>query len=175
MTAREPDIWPLSQADCDWLDRRIDLAVYDTNREAPEMLVHDMREALRDVPGFEDLTIEYEPTGHQKLTIGGKTLEVGPMASNAEILAALQNPFVPTRNTKIMSISGYEPGAIRDKLNKLKAQGKQRRDAALAKLDEAGSKHEAVSAEIENVASQIEKEADAALQEFAEFSNGGPA
>lgn len=73
-----------------------------------------------------------------------------------------------------MSVSGYEPGAIRDKLNALKQHGKQRRDAALAKLEEAGQKHEHVSEEIERVAGQIEKEASDALQEFAEFSNGGP-
>lgn len=74
-----------------------------------------------------------------------------------------------------MSISGYEPGAIRARLEALKKSGKDRRDQAIAKLDDAGKKHEAVSEEIERVAVQIEKEADAALQEFAEFSNGGPA
>jgi hypothetical protein len=74
-----------------------------------------------------------------------------------------------------MSISGYEPGSIRARLDALKKAGKDRRDAAIAKLDGAGKKHEAVSEEIERVAVQIEQEADAALQEFAEFSNGGPA
>ncbi len=74
-----------------------------------------------------------------------------------------------------MSVSGYEPGSIRARLDALKKAGKDRRDAAIAKLDEAGKKHEAVSEEIERVAGQIEKEADAALQEFAEFSNGAPA
>ncbi|WP_316176166.1 hypothetical protein [Bradyrhizobium sp. SZCCHNRI1073] len=56
----------------------------------------------------------------------------------------------------------------------LKKAGKDRRDQAIAKLDEAGKKHEAVSEEIERVAGQIEKEADAALAEFAEFTNGAP-
>jgi hypothetical protein len=74
-----------------------------------------------------------------------------------------------------MSISGYEPGAIRARLEAIKKTGKERRDEAIAKLDDAGKKHEAVSEEIERVAVQLEKEADDALQEFAEFSNGGPA
>lgn len=74
-----------------------------------------------------------------------------------------------------MSISGYEPGSIRARLDALKKSGKDRRDAAIAKLDDAGKKHEQVSEEIERVASQIEKEADAAIAEFAEFTNGGPA
>jgi hypothetical protein len=138
------------------------------------MSVLDLRAALRGVDGSESLTVSYARNGNQLINIGDKTLEVGPMASNHEIATALQNPFIRTENTK-MSISGYEPGAIRDKLNALKQQGKQRRDAAIAKLEDAGKKHEYVSEEIERVAGQIEKEADAALQEFAEFSNGGPA
>jgi hypothetical protein len=122
-------------------------------------------------PGLK--TISNAPNGSQIFHFEDRDLEVGPMASNAEIAAALQNPWIRTENT-IMSISGYEPGAIRAKLDALKKNGKDRRDAALSKLDEAGKAHEAVSAEIERVAGQIEKEADAALQEFAEFSNGAP-
>jgi ribosomal 50S subunit-associated protein YjgA (DUF615 family) len=74
-----------------------------------------------------------------------------------------------------MSISGYEPGAIKAKMAAIKERGKQRRDEAIAKLEGAGQKHEAVSEEIERIATQLEKEADDALQEFAESSNGGPA
>lgn len=74
-----------------------------------------------------------------------------------------------------MSVSGYEPGSIRARMEALKKAGKDRRDAAIAKLDEAGKKHEAVSEEIERVAGQLEKEADDALAEFAQFSNGAPA
>ena len=119
-------------------------------------------------------TISLAKNGNQIFHFEDRELEVGPMASNDEIAAALQNPWVRTENTK-MSISGYEPGAIRDKLNALKVKGKQRRDEAIAKLDEAGKKHEAVSEEIERVAGQIEKEANAAIAEFSEFTNGGPA
>jgi ribosomal 50S subunit-associated protein YjgA (DUF615 family) len=74
-----------------------------------------------------------------------------------------------------MSISGYEPGAIKAKMAAIKERGKQRRDEAIAKLEGAGQKHEAVSEEIERIATQLEKEADDALQEFAESSNGPPA
>lgn len=139
------------------------------------MSVQDLKEALKDIPGSTSLTISYAPNGRQILHVGDKTVEVSPMASNDEIRVALQNPTVPTRNTKIMSISGYEPGSIKAKLEALKTAGKNRRDAALSKLDDAGKKHEAVSAEIENIAGQIEKEADDAIAEFAQFTNGGPA
>lgn len=74
-----------------------------------------------------------------------------------------------------MSVSGYEPGAIKAKMAAIKERGKQRRDEAIAKLEGAGQKHEDVSAEIERIATQLEKEADDALQEFAESSNGPPA
>jgi len=138
------------------------------------MSAQELKEALKDIPGATNLTISYGPGGRQILHVGDKTVEVSPMASNDEIRQALLNPTIPTKNTK-MSISGYEPGSIRAKLEALKTAGKQRRDAALGKLDEAGKKHEAVSAEIEVIATAIEKEADDALAEFAQFTNGGPA
>jgi hypothetical protein len=133
------------------------------------MAIWELKQAF---PGLQ--TISLAPNGNQIFHFEDRELEVGPMASNDEIAAALQNPWIKTENTR-MSISGYEPGAIRDKLNALKVKGKQRRDEAIAKLDEAGKKHEAVSEEIERVAGQIEKEADAAIAEFAEFTNGAPA
>ena len=159
----------LSQGDLDWFAARLAIAVHETRRLTSEIAMWELKQAF---PGLQ--TISLGPNGNQIFHFEDRELEVGPMASNDEIAAALQNPWVRTENTK-MSISGYEPGAIRAKLDALKKQGKDRRDQAIAKLDEAGKKHEDVSAEIERVAGQIEKEADAALQEFAEFSNGPPA
>jgi DNA anti-recombination protein RmuC len=159
----------LSQRELDWFAARLSIAVYDTNRETPEMAMWELQQAF---PGLQTITTTKD--GRQILHFEDRDLEVGPMASNAEIAAALQNPFIRTENTK-MSISGYEPGAIRARLEAIKKTGKDRRDAAIAKLDEAGKKHEQVSEEIERVATAMEKEAEAALQEFSEFSNGGPA
>jgi hypothetical protein len=163
----------VSRNDLGWYAARLAIAVHETRRLTPEMSVLDLRSALQGIEGSESLTVSYARSGNQIIHLGDKELEVGPMASNAEIRAALLNPFVRTENTK-MSISGYEPGAIKARLEALKKAGKDRRDQAIAKLDEAGKKHEAVSEEIERVAATIEKEADAALQEFSEFSNGGP-
>lgn len=128
-----------------------------------------MWELQQAFPGLQSISLA--PNGNQIFQFADRALEVGPMASNDEIALALANPFIKTENTQ-MSVSGYEPGAIRAKLDALKKQGKERRDNALAKLDDAGKKHEQVSEEIERVAGQIEKEADAAIAEFAEFSNG---
>jgi hypothetical protein len=138
------------------------------------MSVLELRAALKGIEGAEYLTMSYGPGGQQLIHVADKTIEVGPMASNEEIRLALENPFIRTENTR-MSISGYEPGSIRARMEALKKAGKDRRDQAIAKLDEAGKKHEAVSEEIERVAGQIEKEADAAFAEFSEFTNGGPA
>jgi hypothetical protein len=164
----------LNQNDLDWYAARLAIAVHETRRLTPEMSVLELKDALKDIPGIDTMTVGYSRDGKQLVTVEDKTVEVGPMASNDEIRFALLNPFIRTENTR-MSISGYEPGAIRARLDAIKKTGKERRDQAIAKLDDAGKKHEAVSEEIERVATVMEKEADAALQEFAEFSNGGPA
>ncbi len=159
----------LSQGDLDWFAARLSIAVHETRRLTPEMAIWELKQAF---PGLQ--TISLGSNGNQIFHFEDRELEVGPMASNDEIAAALQNPWVRTENTK-MSISGYEPGAIKATMAAIKERGKQRRAQAIAKLEGAGQKHDDVSAEIERVAGQIEKEADAALQEFAEFSNGPPA
>ena len=132
------------------------------------MAMWELKQAF---PGLQ--TISTAPNGNQIFHFPDRDLEVGPMASNSEIAAALANPFIKTENTTL-SITGYEPGAIRAKLATLKEDGRKRREQALAKLEDAGKKHEDVSAEIERGASQIEKEAEDALQEFASFTNGAP-
>lgn len=166
-------MWPrrqtvLEQNDLDWFAARLSIAVYDTNNESPEMAIWELRKAF---PGLQ--TVSTAPNGNQIFNFADKSIEVGPMASNHEIAVALENPFIRTENTR-MTISGYQPGAIRDRLTALKEAGRKRRDAALTKLEDAGKKHEDVSAEIERVATQLEKEADDALQEFASFTNGAP-
>jgi len=65
------------------------------------MSVKELKDALRDIPGVDGLTVSYAPSGNQVITIGDKSVEVGPMASNEEIRLALQNPFIRTENTKM--------------------------------------------------------------------------
>jgi hypothetical protein len=74
-----------------------------------------------------------------------------------------------------MTVTGLQPGSIRNKLEELKQSRANRRAEALARLDSANAKHDQVDQQLETIASQIEKEADDALQEFAAFTNGGPA
>jgi chromosome condensin MukBEF complex kleisin-like MukF subunit len=42
--------------DLEWLAARLSIAVYDTNRLTPEMSVLELKDALHDIPGVEDLT-----------------------------------------------------------------------------------------------------------------------
>ena len=108
----------LSAIDLYWLERRLEIATEEVRRITPEMSADELRDALKGMRGSESLTIGYAANGNQIVTMDGKTIEVGPMASNGEILAALQNPFVPTANTKVKMVSPLQ--GIGQKLAKLK-------------------------------------------------------
>jgi hypothetical protein len=63
------------------------------------MSIQELRHALKDIPGADGLTINYGENGNQVVTIGNRSVEVRPAASNAEIAAAFANPTVPTSAT----------------------------------------------------------------------------
>lgn len=138
------------------------------------MSAFELREALKDVAGAQDLTISRATNGNQVIHLGDKALEVSPTASNDEIIAALQNPFIRTENTK-MSITGFQPGAIKAAIDAAKQNSQDKLSAAMAKLAAAQTKAQSVPDAINEVAAKMEKEADDALQELATFTNGGPA
>lgn len=167
----------LSKSDLDWFAARLSIAVYDTNKEDSEMSAHSLKEALRDVPGIEHLTIQYAANGNQLITIDGKTLEVGPMASNAEIRLAFQNPFIRTENTKLsMSITGLQSGAFQAKLAEMRQKIANSQAQGLAKIDAAVTAGAAeLDAAADNAAAKANKEIADALQEFGLTTNGGPA
>ena len=73
-----------------------------------------------------------------------------------------------------MSITGLEPGSIKTTIAAMRQKRAKRRTEALAKLQAADAKHDEVDAEIERVAAALDKEADDAMHEFAEYTNGGP-
>jgi hypothetical protein len=143
------------------------------------MQLHDMREALKDIPGHENLQIEYEPSGHQLLRIDGKVLEVGPAASNAEIVLALKNTLVRTENTKVIMTTPLD----RLKGKFLQARGVAQRvatnmeseadsliaqeDAMKAKTANAFAPHHAILADANSELKAIEEALNL-------MSNGGP-
>ena len=158
----------LSPNELDWFAARLAIAVYDTNNESPEMAIWELRKAF---PGLQ--TVSPTSDGTQVFHFEDRDLEVGPMASHDEIRTALENPFIRTENTK-MSVTGYKPGAIKAALEAAKKQAQEELTAAMGTLSEAQVKAAEVPAAIKAVAGQIKKEAEDALQEFAEYTNGGP-
>lgn len=165
----------LDQNDLDWLAARLSIAVYDVNRTTPEMSAFELRAALKGVEGSENLVVSYAPNGNQIIRIGDKTLEVGPMASNDEIAAALQNPFIRTENTK-MSVTGLQQGAFEAKLAEMRQKIADKQSQAINKIDGAVTAGlSKMDAAADGVVAKAEKEIESALQEFAPFTNGGPA
>jgi hypothetical protein len=87
-----------------WLAARVMIAAEDVKRFGG-MSVQDLKLALKHIPGSEGLTVNYAPkTGDMRVTIAGRTVEVRPAASNAEIAAAFANPTVPTANTTVTTL-----------------------------------------------------------------------
>lgn len=164
----------LSANDLDWFAARLSIAVYDTIQdEHNAMSLFELKQALKDIPGIEDLTIGYAEGGNQVLHLGNFACEVGPMASNEEIRVALQNPFIKTENTHMSSITGatHLADSIKAKIQAAKdrmASATTNTDAALAKLNTAADAADQVS-------NSIAKEADDLMAQIGQFSNGAPA
>lgn len=70
-----------------------------------------------------------------------------------------------------MSITGLQAGAVKAAIQ----AAKDRQAQSLTKLAGAASKVVSVSDAMDQVSTTMEKEADDALQELAQFTNGGPA
>jgi hypothetical protein len=86
----------------------------------------------------------------------------------------LADSIVQLRPGKPMTISGFQPGAIRAALDAAKKKSQEELQAAMNKLAEAQAKAASVPDAIHKVAAQMHKEADDALHELATFTNGPP-
>lgn len=170
---------PLTRNDLDWFAARLSIAVYDTNREF-RLGIHEIKESLRHVSGIDALTMQYGPGGTQIYIMGDVKVSLPANASNADVEAALANPFVYAALPAIsqgpfMSITGFQPGAIRAAIDAAKAKAQESLGAAMGNLAAAQSKAQQVPDAINQVAASMEKETADALQELATFTNGGPA
>lgn len=125
---------------------------------------------------FPELTGLTYHNGNQVLHVGDRQIEISPMASNEEIRAALQNPWIPTRNTKVsMSITGLQQGAFAAKLADLKKKMSDKQNAGIAQIDSAiTAAAQKVDDAVAGVNAKIDAEVSNSLQEFAQFTNGGP-
>lgn len=142
------------------------------------MSVLELKAAFKGIEGAEHLTVSYAPNGNQLIQIGDKTLEVGPMASNAEIAAALNNPFIRTENTRLTvslkdrlqekarlasSIVSSEVKALEDGM-----------DAIIAEKDAVAQKREAAVAATGDVLGVVKDQWDSIKSSVDILSNGAP-
>jgi hypothetical protein len=123
-------------------------------------------------------TISLAKNGNQILHFADKDLEVGPMASNAEITAALQNPFVRTENTRLTvslkdrlrekarlasSIVSSEVKALEDGM-----------DAIIAEREAVAEKRAAAVAATGDVLDVVKDQWDSIKSSVDILSNGAP-
>lgn len=131
----------------DHLEDRLNLAVFDTNQE-----IRQMNLRLR------DLALSREK-------------HVTPLPAAQPIVQPIQTTEKPK-----MSVTGLQSGAFKAKLAEMKQKMLDAQNQGLAQVDAAQTeaKNE-IDTAIAGVASKIKSEVADALQEFSEFTNGGPA
>jgi hypothetical protein len=171
---------PWTQADVNWVAARLLPDVYDINARwkydrntrrlealyaelepmkfkitEPTFFLHKRRE-----PGE---TLDFPVGPHKNTVVGGHGLVRVPQ-------------FEEIRDEKPqMSITGLQGGVLKAKLSEIKQNAQKRLADGIAKIEDAHTSGLArVDAEMDGVVKKINKEIDDQLQEFAEFTNGGP-
>src|ERR1700748_3430794 len=112
-------------------------------------------------------------------TLDGKTVMVSATATDQEIATALNldkidgaaKPLDPVSS----NISGLQSGAFQDALTQMRQKIADRQKQAVGKILNAVETGAAkMDAAADDVAAKVDKEISAALQEFAQHTNGGP-
>jgi hypothetical protein len=186
----------LSENEMRWFAARLLIAIEDTKRFGG-MSVHEMRQALRSIPGADGLTIAYAANGDELMTIAGRTVAVRPGASVAEIELAFREPAMNTPNitvtplpavayeaqpidsTRITTMTNPVPGGfaagIRAMMDEARAGVAQARADGLAKVGEAvQALNEAKTATAhvaDKMAGAIHSEAADVMAELGQISN----
>lgn len=138
------------------------------------MSYQDLREAFPDIPDVDTLQARITRNGNQIITIGNRSIEVGAMASNAEIRRALLN----TGNTKMTVL----PNRLLEKLNRASGVVKRVSDAVEAKADAVIAREEPLLAHADKAFAlhidgldQASSQLDQIESALSLLSNGGPA
>lgn len=183
----------LSENGMRWFAARLLIAIEDTKRFGG-MSVHEMRQALRAIPGAESLTMSIAEDGSGELvTIAGRTVKVRPGASMDEIALAFREPAMSTPNVTVTPLPAvaYEtetrtapmtnpvPGSfaagIRAMMDEARAGVAQARADGLATVGEAVqelNKAKAATAHVAGtMAKTIKDEAAEVLAELGQISN----
>lgn len=178
---------PISENDMRWFAARLSIAIHDTKRFGG-MSVHELKQALREVPGVEGLTLAYAPNGYELVTIAGRTVEVSPSTSNEAIRAEFLAPVTSTPIPPMAPINQPQgkpmtttpaPGSFaagirammdeaRAGVAKARADGLATVGAAVGKLNEA---KDATAHVAGSMAASIESEAADVMAELGQISN----
>jgi hypothetical protein len=130
-------------------------------------------EKIRQALGGRKSTLSHIPTGQTFVNLPDRSIEVLETDTVADIKAKLANPF----EKKTMSITGLKSGAFQDMLAQMRKEIADAQNQGVA--DEHGNAKDQAAAEIKTTISgvkdKIKSEVADALQEFSEFTNGGPA
>lgn len=168
-----------------WFAARLSIAIEDVRRFGG-MSVHELKEYLRDVPGVESLTMGYAPNGNLLVTIAGRTVEVSPTTSNAEIAISFREPTMSTPLPTVAFSIRTEPmstptapgsfaASLKAMMDEARAGIAQARADGAAKVGDAVSKlNEAKTATLHvagTIASTIEDEAADVMRELGQISN----
>ena len=83
--------------------------------------------------------------------------------------------IAPATETATSNITGLQSGVFQAKLSELRKRVADAQTQGLAKIDSAVTTGAAkMDAAVADVTNKVDKEISAALQEFAQFSNGAP-
>lgn len=185
----------ISENDMRWFAARLLIEIEDVRRFGG-MSVHELKQALSDVPGVESLTMVQAPNGNTLVTIAGQTVEVSPAASNAEIALAFREPAMSTPNVAVTPLPpsvAYAPAptrtapmttpaapgsfaaSLKAMMDEARAGIVQARADGAAKVSDAVSKlNEAKTATAHvagTIAATIEDEAADVMRELGQISN----
>lgn len=143
----------------------------------------DLREALKDtIPGASSLTVRLG-NGLQHITLNGKTVTVGANAAMADIqesLAKIDQATVETPVPEVKpavsapTVSGYRPGMIRAAIDQARKAQQAELDAAMSEFLAVQEQAAMIPDAIRHMTAKVKQETQDALQELAEFTNGGP-
>jgi hypothetical protein len=164
------------------LEDELTRARYDID-EKYQMGIGELREALKDIPGLDSVTISYQEAGGlQTYTIGGRRITVSRFAPISEVVEKylnkrneMANPFDDGHEEKHMSITGLKSGAFHGTIEALRQRLIDKQNQGAAKIAAAGEMGAAkIDEAVNNAESKIDKEVSEVLQDFSEFTNGGP-
>jgi hypothetical protein len=143
------------------------------------MGILDLRKALRrTVP--ETVQISIKNRGDTSVYVIGDKEIVAPSVKPVEEIAADymrdMNPFEEKQRVSSMSITGLKSGAFHGTIEALRQRLIDKQNQGAAKIAAAGELGAAKIDEAVNSAeAKIDKEVSEVLQDFSEFTNGGPA